>query len=170
LSKPKLEKVPSPPDTPMGKVLFVLGISIFLVFLVLFIVVQHRTKVLNEAFSQMEDKGDKVFSVLKEHFVKYQKSKRQDIYTYNIPDETGAILEVSEAVDSNTHNRLRVGDTVECYRRVIQVSGKRTVISRIKGNIEAHTNYIYLQNMSVFGMSFSGILLFLSFILFILGK
>lgn len=144
-----------------------MGLSLHLVFLVLFFVVRHREEVLSESYKKIEARGDRVFSTLKEHFVKYRKSESQNVYTYNIPDETGEILEISESVDPGTHNRLRVGDTVECYRQIIQLSGKRVVISRIKGNTEPPTNYKYLHGFSLFGMGFSGFLLLLALIHFI---
>jgi hypothetical protein len=154
----------------LGEVFFILSICTFLVFFVLLVLIRERQQILNQSYANIEKNGDKVFSVLKDHFIKYQKNKRQDVYTYNIPDETGNMLEVSEAVDKNTHLRLRVGDTVECYRQVIKLAGKKIVISRIKGNLEPPTNYIYLYNFSLVGIGFSGILFFLSIFYFMKEK
>ncbi|MCB1178286.1 MAG: hypothetical protein KDK36_11945 [Leptospiraceae bacterium] len=135
----------------------------FSAFLILIIVVIHRDSVLKFEYSQIEKEGQTTFSVLKEHHIKYKNGKRQDIYTYEIPDEVGEMHEVSESVDANTHNRLRVGDTVVCLRKIITLSRKKLVISRIKGNTEPPMDYTFLKNYAFFGLGFSIMLIVNSF-------
>lgn len=129
----------------------------------LFLVVSTRDISLQNSFLNLEKEGVKTFSILKEHHIKYKNGQRQDIYTYEIPDETGEMHEISEAVDSKTQNRLRVGDTVICIRKIVQLSGKKIVISRIEGNTASPPNYTFLKNFSLIGIGFAIILLINSF-------
>lgn len=157
-----------PSITPLYKVFFVIGVLCFLSFMFLFHLVRHRNEVYQKELKSLNKEGNSTFSILKEHFVKYKNQTRYDIFTYNIPDETGHIVEVSEIVDPDTRKLLRVGDTVECYRKAFWLDGKRIIISRIKKNKSIFHEFEFMLKFSKFGIYFSLALCVLSLVYWIL--
>lgn len=150
--------------TPVYKVFFVISLLCLFIFSILLSLVQHRKEIYKRELKSLVTQGATTFSVLKEHFVKYKNQTRYDIFTYNIPDETGQILEVSEIVDSETQKLLRVGDTVECYRKAFWLEGRRVVLSRIKKNKAPFYEFEFMLEFSRLGIYFSLLLFIFSFL------
>lgn len=141
--------------TSLYKIFFIIAFLSFLTFKLLFDLIQHRKEIYERETKALPMQGVTTFSILKDHFVKYKNNTRYDIFTYNIPDETGEIFEVSEIVDVETRKLLRVGDTVECFRKAFWLEGRRVVISRIKKNrIEIH-EFEFMLSFARFGIYFS---------------
>lgn len=141
--------------TPPYKIFLLIALLCFLIFSALFYLVRHRNEIYQRELNSLVKEGKPTFSILKEHFVKYKNQTRYDIFIYHIPDETGQILEVSEIVDSETRKLLRVGDTVECYRKAFWLEGRRVVLSRIKKNKAPFHEFEFMLKFSKWGIFFS---------------
>ncbi|TGK83074.1 hypothetical protein EHQ24_07110 [Leptospira noumeaensis] len=55
---------------------------------------------------------------------------------YSFGLSNGSLFEITERIPYSIYKRLRLGDTIEVYKKEIRIFGKQTAISQIRGNEE----------------------------------
>ncbi|TGL88289.1 hypothetical protein EHQ68_10730 [Leptospira congkakensis] len=55
---------------------------------------------------------------------------------YSFGLSNGSLYEVTERIPYSIYKRLRLGDTIEVYKKEVKIFGKQTAISQIRGNAE----------------------------------
>ncbi|PJZ44171.1 hypothetical protein EHQ30_11420 [Leptospira brenneri] len=55
---------------------------------------------------------------------------------YSFGLSNGSLYEITERIPYSIYKRLRLGDTIEVYKKEIRIFGRQTAISQIRGNEE----------------------------------
>ncbi|EQA78514.1 hypothetical protein LEP1GSC193_1543 [Leptospira alstonii serovar Pingchang str. 80-412] len=146
-------------STPFYKILFTIGLGSTLFFFPFYLIVSGKNKNLDQIYQGLREPGPTVFGTLTES-VRIEKSgRRAYLVTYRVPDESGKLYEITEQVDENLHQRLRVGDSIEVRRQTLETFGKTRVLARIKKNSLFINDFDFLETFAATGFCFSGILL-----------
>ncbi|XDD52492.1 hypothetical protein AB3N59_19935 [Leptospira sp. WS92.C1] len=146
-------------STPFYKILFILGFSSVIFFLPFYLIISSENAHLNQAYQSLRGPGETVFGTLTES-VRIQKSgQRAYLVSYRVPDESGKLHEITEQVDANLYQRLRVGDSIEVRRKTFETFGKVRILARIKKNSLFINDLDFLEIFSLAGLTFSGILI-----------
>ncbi|RHX84110.1 hypothetical protein [Leptospira stimsonii] len=147
-------------STPFYKILFVLGLGSVLFFLPFYLVVNGENNHLDQVYQSLREPGPTVFGTLTESVRVEKSGKRAYLVSYRVPDESGKLHEVTEQVDENLYQRLRVGDSIEIRRKTFETFGKIRVLARIKKNSLFINDFDFLEIFALTGLCFSGILIF----------
>ncbi|MBM9578070.1 hypothetical protein JWG45_13010 [Leptospira sp. 201903070] len=146
-------------STPFYKILFVLGLGSILFFLPFYLVVTEENKHLDQIYQSLREPGATVFGTLTESVRVEKSGKRAYLVSYRVPDESGKLHEVTEQVDENLYQRLRVGDSIEIRRKTFETFGKIRVLARIKKNSLFISDFDFLEIFALTGLCFSAILI-----------
>ncbi|AOP36234.1 hypothetical protein A0128_19585 [Leptospira tipperaryensis] len=146
-------------STPFYKILFVLGLGSILFFLPFYLVVSGENKHLDQVYQSLREPGATVFGTLTESVRVEKSGKRAYLVSYRVPDESGKLHEITEQVDENLYQRLRVGDSIEIRRKTFETFGKIRVLARIKKNSLFINDFDFLEIFALTGLCFSGILI-----------
>ncbi|MDX1961166.1 MAG: hypothetical protein SFU98_21535 [Leptospiraceae bacterium] len=144
--------------THLGRALFIIGLSTFLIFLSLKLVIENYNQFYLQAFSRLNTFGEKTFAQLKDSHIITKGFQKHFLYTYRITDLEGEFFEVTEEVDEKTHRKLRVGDTVVCNKLVLNKFNKKIIVSKIQGNEFPNYDFEFMIQFSNLGILFSVIL------------
>lgn len=118
--------------TPFYKILFTIGFGSILFFLPFYLFVHSENKQLDRIYQKLKEPGSTVFGTLTES-VRIEKSGgRAYLVSYRVPDEFGKLYEITEQVDENLYQRLRVGDSIEVRIQTLETFGKIRMLARIK--------------------------------------
>ncbi|PJZ52849.1 hypothetical protein CH380_12340 [Leptospira adleri] len=146
-------------STPFYKILFILGLGSILFFLPFYLVVSGENKHLDQVYQSLREPGSTVFGTLTESVRVEKSGKRAYLVSYRVPDESGKLHEITEQVDENLYQRLRVGDSIEIRRKTFETFGKVRVLARIKKNSLFINDFDFLEIFALIGLGFSGILI-----------
>lgn len=146
-------------STPFYKILFILGLGSILFFLPFYLVVSDENKHLDQVYQSLREPGATVFGTLTESVRVEKSGKRAYLVSYRVPDESGKLHEITEQVDENLYQRLRVGDSIEIRRKTFETFGKIRVLARIKKNSLFINDFDFLEIFALIGLGFSGILI-----------
>ncbi|AYV57807.1 hypothetical protein [Leptospira kmetyi] len=146
--------------TPFYKILLTIGCSSILFFLPFYLIVSGENKHLDQVYQSLREPGPTVFGTLTESVRVEKSGKRAYLVSYRVPDELGKLYEITEQVDENLHQRLRVGDSIEVRRLTFETFGKTRVLARIKKNSLFINDFDFLETFAMAGLCFSGLLLF----------
>ncbi|EMJ55961.1 hypothetical protein LEP1GSC013_0169 [Leptospira interrogans serovar Valbuzzi str. Duyster] len=146
-------------STPFYKILFTIGFSSTLFFLPFYLFIHTENKQLDWIYQKLKEPGSTVFGTLTES-VRIEKSgRRAYLVSYRVPDEFGKLYEITEQVDENLYQRLRVGDSIEVRIQTLKTFGKIRMLARIKKNSLSINDFDFLEMFSKIGLCFSVILL-----------
>ncbi|MCG6169812.1 hypothetical protein LFX25_18055 [Leptospira sp. FAT2] len=143
-------------STPFYKILFTLGWSSILFFLPFYWIVSGENKHLDQVYESLREPGPTVFGTLTESVRVEKSGKRAYLVSYRVPDESGKLHEITEQVDENLSQRLRVGDSIEVRRQTFETFGKVRVLARIKKNSLFINDFDFLEMFALIGLCFSG--------------
>ncbi|MBM9502278.1 hypothetical protein JWG44_18665 [Leptospira sp. 201903071] len=146
-------------STPFYKILFVLGLGSILFFLPFYLVVSGENKHLDRIYQSLREPGATVFGTLTESVRVEKSGKRAYLVSYRVPDESGKLHEITEQVDENLYQRLRVGDSIEIRRKTFETFGKIRVLARIKKNSLFINDFDFLEIFALTGLCFSAALI-----------
>ncbi|EMM98297.1 hypothetical protein LEP1GSC021_4348 [Leptospira noguchii str. 1993005606] len=150
-------------STPFYKILFTIGFGSILFFLPFYLFVHSENKQLDWIYQKLKEPGPTVFGTLTES-VRIEKSGgRAYLVSYRVPDEFGKLYEITEQVDENLYQRLRVGDSIEVRIQTLETFGKIRMLARIKKNSLSINDFNFLEMFSKIGLCFSLILLAVGF-------
>ncbi|TGM77617.1 hypothetical protein EHR01_08385 [Leptospira mtsangambouensis] len=90
---------------------------------------QFETKTLNEERNRSFAIVQELSRVKNQFPIAYQ-------CHYSFGLSNGSLYEITERIPYSIYKRLRLGDTIEVYKKEIRIFGKQTAISQIKGNEE----------------------------------
>ncbi|TGK82810.1 hypothetical protein EHQ23_16090 [Leptospira bourretii] len=88
-------------------------------------------------------------------------------YTFGLSN--GSLYEITERIPYSIYKRLRLGDTIEVYKKEIRIFGKQTAISRIKGNEEPLPLLENLERYFQYGFVYLLVLVGVTFLIRVLG-
>ncbi|EMO52404.1 hypothetical protein [Leptospira noguchii] len=150
-------------STPFYKILFTIGFGSILFFLPFYLFIHAENKQLDQIYQKLKEPGPTVFGTLTES-VRIEKSGgRAYLVSYRVPDEFGKLYEITEQVDENLYQRLRVGDSIEVRIQTLETFGKIRMLARIKKNSLSINDFNFLEMFSKIGLCFSLILLAVGF-------
>ncbi|TGM77852.1 hypothetical protein EHQ99_16055 [Leptospira bouyouniensis] len=108
----------------------------FLVVSILYSIVHVENKSLrNESSSLIEEKNRSFARVQELSRVKNEFPIAYQCH-YNFGLSDGSLFESTEKIPYSIYKRLRLGDSIEIYKKELRILGKQTAISRIMGNDE----------------------------------
>ncbi|MCG6142340.1 hypothetical protein [Leptospira mtsangambouensis] len=88
---------------------------------------------------------------------------------YSFGLSNGSLYEITERIPYSIYKRLRLGDTIEVYKKEIKIFGKQTAISRIKGNEESLPLLENLERYFQYGFVYLLVLVGVTFLIRVLG-
>ncbi|MBM9547487.1 hypothetical protein JWG40_10710 [Leptospira sp. 201903074] len=88
---------------------------------------------------------------------------------YSFGLSNGSLFEITERIPYSIYKKLRLGDTIEVYKREIRIFGKQTAISRIKGNEEPLPLLENLERYFQYGFIYLLVLVVLTLVIRVLG-
>ncbi|MGE8722888.1 hypothetical protein ACO2KH_17135 [Leptospira terpstrae] len=113
--------------------------SVFVSFLVIslfYSLVHFENNYLKSETATLNEEKNRSFAIVQElSRVKNQFPIAYQCH-YSFGLSNGSLYENTERIPYSIYKRLRLGDTIEVYKREIGIFGKQTAISRIKGNEE----------------------------------
>lgn len=113
--------------------------SVFVSFLVLSIfysVVHFENLTLREESTKLVDESNRSFARVQElSRIKNQFPIAYQCH-YSFGLSNGSLFESTEKIPYSIYKKLRLGDSIQIYKKEIWILGKRTAISRIMGNDE----------------------------------
>lgn len=113
--------------------------SVFVSFLVIslfYSLVHFENNYLKSETATLNEEKNRSFAIVQElSRVKNQFPIAYQCH-YSFGLSNGSLYEITERIPYSIYKRLRLGDTIEVYKREIGIFGKQTAISRIKGNEE----------------------------------
>ncbi|TGK86382.1 hypothetical protein EHQ31_08065 [Leptospira montravelensis] len=88
---------------------------------------------------------------------------------YSFGLSNGSLHEITERIPYSIYKKLRLGDTIQVYKKEIRIFGKQTAISRIKGNEEPLPLLENLERYFQYGFIYLLVLVGFTFIVRVLG-
>lgn len=108
----------------------------FLVISLFYSLVHFENNYLKSETATLNEEKNRSFAIVQElSRVKNQFPIAYQCH-YSFGLSNGSLYEITERIPYSIYKRLRLGDTIEVYKREIGIFGKQTAISRIKGNEE----------------------------------
>ncbi|PJZ83351.1 hypothetical protein [Leptospira harrisiae] len=123
---------------------------------------QSETKTLNEEKNRSFAIVQELSRVKNQFPIAYQ-------CHYSFGLSNGSLFEITERIPYSIYKRLRLGDTIEVYKREIKIFGKQTAISQIKGNEEPLPLLENLERYFQYGFIYLLVLVGVTFFFRVLG-
>ncbi|MCW7482925.1 hypothetical protein [Leptospira kanakyensis] len=88
---------------------------------------------------------------------------------YSFGLSNGSLYEITERIPYSIYKRLRLGDTIEVYKKEIRIFGKQTAISQIRGNDESLPLLENLERYFLYGFVYLLVLVGVTLLTRVLG-
>ncbi len=108
-----------------------------LVWTILFAIVAFENSNLKSKFSTLEQGHNLGFGYVQELTKRPIKNTFAYLVTYSFNSSTGVLFISNELIDYELYKKMRLGDSIEIYRKEVNILGQSSAISKIKSNSEA---------------------------------